>query len=276
MRILVTGDAGWLGEHVANHLEGEGHVVVGFDLLLGDRLVGDLVDLKPAHLEGIEAVVHCAAVGDVYVANRNPALAFKASAEGTAALVAACPEDLKVFVHISTWEVYGPHSPHLEVIESSPCRPEHPYAAAKRAGELALMSTTRGPWRILRLGSAYGPGMRESSLIHRFIKKTKDGEPLTVHGDGKQFRQWVWTGDVCRAVESALGDVPNGIYNVVGSEVTTVLELAEMLGGEVVHQEQRLSEAPCYVVSSAKAKFWLKWEPEKSFADGMEALLNEV
>jgi len=276
MRILVTGDAGWLGGHISNHLEGEGHVVVGFDLLPGDRMVGDLVDLKPEHLEGIEAVVHCAAIGDVYVANRNPALAFKASAEGTAALVAACPEDLRVFVHISTWEVYGPHSPHIEVLETSQCRPEHPYAAAKRAGELALVSTIRTPWRILRLGSAYGHGMRESSLISRFIEKMRSGEPLTIHDDGKQFRQWVWTGDMCRAVSSALGDVPNGVYNVVGSEAVTVLGLAEMLGGEIVHQERRKSETPCYLVSGAKAKFWLRWEPEKGFKEGVAEIVRST
>ncbi len=275
MRVLVTGDAGWFGGHISNYLEEQGHVVVGFDVLPGDRMVGDLVDLKPEHLKDIEAVVHCAAIGDVYVANGNPSLAFKASAEGTAALVAACPEDLKVFVHISTWEVYGSHSPHIEVLESSPCRPEHPYAAAKHAGELALMSTIGAtPWRILRLGSMYGPGMRESSLISKFIKKSQDGEPLTVHGDGKQFRQWVWTGDVCRAVVSALGVVPNGVYNVVGDRAITVLEFAKMLGNKIVYQEQRGSEAPCYIVSGAKAKFWLKWEPEKNFEEGIAELAS--
>ena len=282
MRILVTGDAGWLGGHISKHLEDEGHIVVGFDLLPGDRIVGDLVDLKKEHLKGIEAVVHCAAIGDVYVANRNPALAFKASAEGTAALVAACPEDLKVFVHVSTWEVYGRQVAKV-VDEESPCNPEHPYSAAKYAGELALRGVLavrpewRPAWYVLRIGSAYGPGMRGNALIPKFIERSLANEPLAVYGSGLQYRQWTWAGDVAGAVGLALGGFArSGIYNIVGDEAVTVRGLAQMLSQDIVYQDERLADPPCYMVRNDKAREALGWKPGKIFADGIKELLDEA
>src|SRR5207249_4616322 len=114
-RILVTGAAGFLGFHVIKRLESDGHEVVGFDIVdprlaLTSFVRGDFTargQLQDA-MKGVDAVCHLGGVGDIYLADRDPALAFHANAYGTLVVCECCTSSrVDQLVYASTWEVYG-------------------------------------------------------------------------------------------------------------------------------------------------------------------------
>src|SRR5438445_6813577 len=112
-RILVTGAAGFLGHHVIERLESEGHEVVGFDITeptpaVSSFVRGDFTSRAQfqAALKGINAVCHLGGVGDVYLADRDPALAFRVNAYGTLVVCKCCAaSQIERMVSASTWEV---------------------------------------------------------------------------------------------------------------------------------------------------------------------------
>src|SRR5712692_66318 len=114
-RVLVTGAAGFLGYYVIKQLESDGLDVVGFDIVEPRRpmtsfMRGDFTSrdqLKEA-LKGVNVVCHLGGVGDVYLADHDPALAFLANAYGTLVVCDCCMASrVDRIVYASTWEVYG-------------------------------------------------------------------------------------------------------------------------------------------------------------------------
>src|SRR5690606_10214835 len=103
--------------------------------------------------------------------------------------------------------------------EDHPCNPDHPYNITKLAGERLLLAADdlRGiRATALRLGTAYGPGLRPNSVFRIFIDRAKRGEPITIQGDGSQGRQFTHVGDLARAFILATRSSIHGLaFNVV-------------------------------------------------------------
>jgi UDP-glucose 4-epimerase len=184
-------------------------------------------------------------------------------------------------VYASTWEVYG--DPVYEPVdEKHPCEPDHPYNITKLAGERMLIAADRlrgVPVTALRLGTAYGLGMRPNSVFEIFINKALHGEPITIQGDGSQGRQFTHASDIARAfVAAAKSDARGMALNVVSSEVISIKQLAELVTErfptEVTYGQARPGDvAPSYV-SAARIEEVLGWKAEMSFEDGLAELLS--
>src|SRR2546425_4170306 len=138
LRILVTGCSGFLGRYVAEQLTREGHEVSGFDLVtpsfeMNSFSRGDLTSITDVEraMKGINSVCHLGGVGDVYVAERDPALAFHVNGYGTKVVCDACTKtNVDRLIYASTWEVYG--RPQARVVEEAhACTPESPYSISK-------------------------------------------------------------------------------------------------------------------------------------------------
>ncbi len=289
MKILVTGAAGFLGRNVVNNLLADGFSVTTFDQadhnLDGARpIVGDLLDVEgvKAAVAGNDAVVHIGAIGDVYLAGERPALAAAVNVEGSANVAeAALAADARV-VYASTWEVYG--TPHTDVItEDHACEPDHPYNITKLAGERLLLAADHlrdVPVVALRLGTAYGSGLRPNSVFRIFIDKAKKGEPITIQGDGSQFRQFTHADDISRAFALACrSDLRGEVFNIVAPEPISIKQLAETVIArhptEISFGEARPGDVPPAHVSAEKAARLLGWESQVSFEDGMNRLIDE-
>jgi UDP-glucose 4-epimerase len=158
---MVTGSAGFIGGHVARHLIEHDWEVTGFDTSTAPRagyrqIEGDLRDPEAVHraVMGQDVVCHIGAIGDVYAAAEQPALAAAVNAVGSAHVAAAAAQAGARVVYASTWEVYG--EPEYEPIdEDHPCAPDHPYSITKLAGEQMLLAADRLgglPVVALRLG----------------------------------------------------------------------------------------------------------------------------
>ena len=287
MKIIVTGAAGFLGSHVADVLREERHDVLGLDtqdsqwhtIIKADLLQPDTL-MKA--LEGVDAVCHLAAVGDVYLAFQNPPLAADINVVGTANLLEACSKKgIKKFIYASTWEVYG--EPRYQPIdEKHPCNPDHPYNITKLAGEQLALSYDRLkglPVVSLRMGTAYGSRMRPNAVFSIFIRKGRAGEPITIKGTGEQTRQFTHAKDIGQAFALALTSKLHGeVFNIVSNESISIRKLAELvcskLPTSINYEPARAGDIAPAIVSSEKAKRLLGWEPHVSFVNGLYAMID--
>ena len=286
MRVLVTGASGFIAPHVADALEKRGHEVIRTDIRPTDdgRVVpSDLTSLASMLLvtEGVDAVCHLGGVGDVYLAASEPHTAAAVNVLGTANLLEACLRNgtAKV-IYASTWEVYG-EPQYQPMDEDHACTPDHPYSITKLAGERLVMAYDRLkglPGVVLRLGTAYGPGMRPNSVFSIFIRLAMKGEPITIQGTGEQSRQFTHVSDIAAAFAlSAEHTIRGEVFNVVSDEEVTIRQLAELvverLPTEIVYEPARLGDVPPAQVSSEKAQRAFGWVPRIAFRDGLLELL---
>lgn len=290
MKVLVTGAAGFLGSHVARRLHDEGWKVSTLDenpvTIPGiDSLTGDLLDKRTVEqaIAGTDIVCHIAAIGDVYLAAEKPELAAAVNVVGTSHIASAAVTHGARVVYASTWEVYG--EPDYEPIdEDHPCRPDHPYNITKLGGEQMLMAACRlhGLSGVaLRLGTAYGSGLRPNSVFRIFIDRARRGEPITIAGDGLQGRQFTHASDLAEAFRlAALSDASGIALNTVAPETTTIKELAERVvhryPTELVFGPPRPGDVPPALVSAKRIQQVLGWEPLMSFGAGLDELMDHL
>jgi UDP-glucose 4-epimerase len=290
MRVLVTGGSGFIGSHVVDRLLAHGHEPRIFDLLPSchhaagevETLLGDLTDPDAVAraVAGCAAVVHLAAVADVDEVVRDPARADAVNVRGTRTLLDAVRKvEVSRFVYASTVWVYGdaPSEPPLHE-GSALAQPAHLYTATKLAGEMYSRSyhTLYGvPATTLRFGIPYGPRSREAAVVAAFVGRALAGRGLTIAGDGRQSRQFVYVEDLADGcVAALLAGHAGGIYNLVGDESTTVREIADtvrMLVGNVpiVHGPPRAADVTIEQVSGRRAEAELGWRVTTSFVDGV-------
>lgn len=288
MKALVTGSAGFIGTHVSRAMLADGFDVTGYDQKDTDEpgvesVIGNFLDLESltTAVRGRDVIVHIGAIGDVYLAATNPELAAAVNVTGSTNIALAAEAAGARVVYASTWEVYG--DPVYEPVdENHPCEPDHPYNITKLAGERMLLAANRlrdVPVIALRLGTAYGLGMRPNSVFEIFIAKALAGEPITIQGDGSQGRQFTHARDIARAFVAAAKSEARGMpLNVVSPEMISIKQLAELVTErfptEVTYGQPRPGDVTPSYVSASRIEEVLGWKAEVSFEEGMEELLS--
>lgn len=278
MLAVVTGGAGFIGSHTVDYLLAAGHrVVVLDDFRTGkranlahhagsDRLEviacdvshGIFAALAPvtARHGAVERIVHLAAQVSVVHSVQNPLVDMQVNYGGTLhVLEYARATGVKKVVFASSAAVYGDVTA-MPVGEDTPTQPVSPYGIDKLASEFALdyYAAVHGvPTTALRFFNVYGPRQDPSSpysgVISIFADRARAGRTLTIFGDGGQTRDFVYVGDVVRAIAAGLGDGNARLVANVGTggEIT-VLELArsivELCGGksQIEHAPPRAGE----------------------------------
>ena len=128
---------------------------------------------------------------------------------------------------------------------------------------------------ILRYGIPYGPRARAGTVIAAFVRKALNHEPLTILGDGSQYRNFVYVEDLALGNVAALeATAANQTYNLEGSKPITIKEVAEtvqkLVGNvEIEYQDARAGDYQGKLVSIEKAKRELNWEPRVSLEEGI-------
>lgn len=250
--ILVTGGAGFIGFHVVRRLLDEGRRVRILDNLdpfydpdakrknlaevpEAEFIEGDIRSPASSVFEGIDAVIHLAALAGVRPSIERPAEYMDVNVRGTQVVLDKLRHlDLHIpFIFGSSSSVYGGNTK-VPFHEDDPVStPISPYAASKRAGELLCYThhhLTGDPVTCLRFFTVYGPRQRPEMAIHKFSRMIMAGEKLPFFGDGTTRRDYTYVEDIVDGVVSAL-DRAHGyhIYNLGGSQTTTLETLVTML-----------------------------------------------
>ena len=260
MQVLVTGGAGFIGSNLTDRLIADGHAVrVLDDLSTGyrenlppetDLVEGEVSD--PAAVaravEGADLVFHQAAHRAVLRSVEHPLATDTANVHGTLnVLVSAREAGARRVVYASSSSVYG-GAEQLPTRESAPLLPRSPYAVTKLTGEhyCRVFAELYGLETVaLRYFNVYGPRQRPDSayaaVIPLFIDALRAAEPPTVHGDGRQSRDFTYIDDVV-AANLAAATAPaeqcaGKAYNIAGGGAYSLLQLldilAEIIGAEV-------------------------------------------
>lgn len=268
MKVLVTGNLGFIGSHLTRRLLDDGWDVVGID----NGCTGDIANLRRLgigphdvqqlggsmdvaevdsrlsswqrdHLRDVEAIFHFACPASPVMYQRYPMTTYRAMVAGTLALIELANVNGSPILLASTSEVYGDPEVHPQPETYRGCvntlGPRSIYDEGKRMAE-ALIYHFAEQWTIVRIFNTYGPNMawNDGRLLPNLFSQGIEGKPLTVYGDGSQTRSFCYIDDMIRGIMLAhispliVAEGPYGdrVFNLGRDEETTVLSIAERIG----------------------------------------------
>ena len=256
MKVLITGGAGFIGSHLADHLLNRGDQVVllddlstgrlgniehlnnrsDTDFVLGSILDADLIDDTVSR---VDAIFHLAAAVGVNLIVEKPLESLMTNIRGTETVIEKAHRYDKRLLVMSTSEIYGKNtsdslSEEDNRVLGSPLKSRWSYSEAKAIDEILAYTY----WRekgletvIIRLFNTVGPRQTGSygMVIPRFVGQALRNEPITIFGDGNQTRCFCHVGDVVVGLV-ALSEHPRAfgkVFNLGGGEEISIRELAE-------------------------------------------------
>jgi len=249
-QVLITGGAGFIGSHLVRGLSDRGLSVRVLDnLSTGSKtnltglaiefIEGDIRDaaIVQESVKDVDTVFHLAAYISVPGSMEDPLTCYETNLNGSLnVLMQASQAGVGRVVLASSAAVYGESD--SPVAENHPPNPFSPYAASKLAMEQAakLYSQSFSLETVcLRFFNAYGPRQSPDSpyaaAIPKFIQVLLAGEPATIHGDGRQTRDFVYVKDIVEAMLLAAdGDsIDDRVFNIAGGNSVPINDLVEIL-----------------------------------------------
>jgi dTDP-glucose 4,6-dehydratase len=317
---LVTGGAGFIGSNfILETLSADPwHRVVNLDALtyagnlenlgsISDRknyafVQGNICDIHL--LKGVfreykpTVVIHFAAESHVDRSLDSPSEFIQTNIVGTYQLLEVareywehlgpCGKESFKLIHVSTDEVFGSLGPEGHFLESSPYRPNSPYAASKASSDHLVRSYFQSyglPTLISHCSNNYGPFQFPEKLVPLAVLKILQDDWVPIYGDGNQVRDWIYVHDHCRAILSLIAQgKPGGEYNIGSGNEKTNLEVVRMVyrelrkhvdlksGGEdakIQFIEDRPGHDRRYAIDSTKISRELGWKPNETFETGI-------
>lgn len=299
-RVLVTGGAGFIGANLVRLLLKRGYqVTVLDDLSAGRREYLEGLDVRFMHrsllepgaveraVDGQGAVVHLAAQTGVPGALSDPRWDCRVNVFGTLMLLDACRDEKARaesawkgpasqrprgprFVFASSNAPLGRQTP--PATEDKAPLPVSPYGASKLAGE-AYCLAYHGSWGLetaaLRFANVYGPfSAHKSSVVANFFKDILASGTVTLDGDGQQTRDFIYVGDLCRAILLAVESrVAGEVFQIATGIETSISDLAALAQQtaarrmEIRHGPARPADVRRNYSSIEKARALLGWTP---------------
>ena len=298
-RVIVTGGAGFVGSNIVRQLLERGaRVVVLDDFSTGNMVnlpmpderlevvrgsVAD-VDLLRDMVKGAALVIHAAA-RNIIASTRNPRDDFETNIGGTLnVLMAARGTTVRRVVYSSSASVYG-NPRYLPINEDDGIDTLTPYAVSKLAGEnycRAFYESQGVSTAVVRYSNVYGPAQRPDNpycgVIAKFFESARKGEPLRVHGDGDQTRDFTYVADAVSATLLATTSqkADGQIYNVATGRETTINQLAQAVmraagvEGEIEYVDRRdIDNIRRRVLNIEKIRRELRWVPAVTLENGL-------
>ena len=299
-KILITGGAGFVGSHLTQKLLKEDAEIIVFDNLSfgteenipkapnvffynGD--VRNKEDLRNA-CAGVDVIIHLAAIVSVAVCEKYPELCYENNVIGTRNVFEVGKElDIPKIIYASSAAVYG-NLESSSITEKDSVEPISEYGKSKLEKERIAQEYADSINSIgLRFFNIYGPGLSMKnaypSVLVAFFKKIKEGQAITVFGDGNQTRDFVHVYDIVQAISKSLKTTPAGskIYNVGTGIETSIITLAEFIKTinpdvSIALEESRDFDIAksCSDISAIKNE--LGFEPTYNILEDLEELLT--
>jgi UDP-glucose 4-epimerase len=260
---LITGGAGFIGSNLARYLLAAGsvgevrvlddfstgyrHNLDGVDAVVTEGSILDYPTLLQT-ADGVDAIVHLAAIPSVPRSIANPRASHEANTTGTLNVLEAARErGVQQVIVASSSSVYG-SNPKLPKSEYDWTRPMSPYAVSKLATEgyaLAYQFSYGLKTLAFRFFNVFGPGQAPghayAAVVPKFLDAALRGEPVEVHGDGLQSRDFTFVETVCAVIEDALVRTVHSTdpVNLAFGTNTTLLALLGELESQLGHPIER-------------------------------------
>ncbi|MCL0056436.1 dTDP-glucose 4,6-dehydratase [Dehalococcoidia bacterium] len=307
MKILVTGGAGFIGsnfvcyllrEHpdwevtnldkltyagnLENLMDVEGNP--GYHFVKGDITDREVVDKLLG--QGFDVVVNFAAESHVDRSILDSSPFIRTNVQGTQVLLeGARQHKVKLFLQVSTDEVYGSLGAQGKFTEESPLLPNSPYAASKAAADClcrAYYHTYSLPVVITRCSNNYGPFQFPEKLIPLVITNALEGKEIPVYGDGLNVRDWIHAEDHCRALDVIIQQgKPGEIYNIGGNCEETNLQLVHCIlaimgkpRSLITFVADRPGHDRRYALETSKIERELGWRPAILLGEGLRGTVQ--
>ncbi len=277
-KVMVTGAAGFIAPHIVKHFAGEGWDVVAVDCLevknqlpTVEYIRGDVRELLPEQILGVNVIVHLAFVTNIPNSVRSPVVTTFDNIDMTVKLLKlATDHGVKRFVFPSTASLYGTNP--IPWFENMPSDPIEPYSWQKFSCE-SLMKMWSSRYKMetvsLRFFQIYGENQREDTALAAFIRSRLKNIPITLTETTAQStfrtaqRDFVYVGDVAEAVYLAAisENVGKGEVLNVGSGIRTEMgKIAEAIGGDIVFIPRRSFEVEAHQASTETTERLIGWK----------------
>jgi len=287
LKSLVTGGAGFIGSNLVDHLIALGHEVIVIDNEYSDvhehfyynekaknyKLdIRDYENTRPLYTD-VDYVFHFAAEARIQPAIQNPIEAVSINSVGTCTVLQCAREaGVKRVMYSSTSSGYGLAND-IPNVETQPDDCLNPYSVSKVNGEKLCSMYTKLfglPTIIFRYFNVYGERQplkgQYAPVIGIFLRQRRDGEPLTIVGDGEQRRDFTHVVDVVQAnIRAAVTDLHEDafgqVYNVGCGKNYSVNEIASMISDNTVNIPPRIGESRVTLADNSKIVSTLGWQP---------------
>ncbi len=303
-RVLVTGGCGFIPSNFIRHiLARTPYEVVSLDALtyagntdnLADVMGHERLSFVHGDIRDPELVREVVAEVDVIVNAAAESHVEKSIAEGASEFVTTNVEGTQImldairaapverFILISSSEVYGTAETD-PMDEEHPLNPRSPYAATKAGGDrlaYSYFTTYDLPVVIVRPFNNYGPYQHPEKVIPRFITQALLDEPLTIHGQGRASRDWLFVDDDAEAIEAVIeadiDTIAGEVVNVATGVDISVSDIADMVLAGLdkpsslkTNVDERLGQVDRHIGSTDKAERLLGWRAQTTFEAGLE------
>ena len=302
MKILVTGGAGFIGSNFIHYWLAKHPLdkIVNLDALTyaanpeslldlesnpnyqfvkGNILDLDLVD---SLVSDCDLIVHFAAESHVDRSLFDSAPFIQTNVEGTRVLLEAARRHwLKRFHHVSTDEVFGALDfDSSKFSEATPYDPRSPYSASKAASDhlvRAYYHTYGLPITISNCSNNYGPYQHPEKLIPHFVTNLLSDQSVTVYGEGKNIRDWIYVDDHNRGLELIITKGRIGETYCLGGDserdnLSLTKDILRLMGqneDRIEYVADRLGHDLRYAIDFSKASRELNFQPQVSWEEGL-------
>ena len=281
MKILITGNLGFVGSITQKEFQNRGMEVDGFDLMNREdiRDVNQfeewIKNLQP------DRILHLAAVARFADADKDPKLAFETNVNGTKNVAYVAAKYKIPLVYASTGSVYMPIEKEPPITEEFQVRGNSVYGCTKALGEKYVQSFGM-PWIILRYAHLYGREKRLHGLIGGFLERIQRGLAPMLYG-GKQSNDFTYISDIAEAnflAITASSDKWNQAYNIGTGEEITSEDAGKLIckisgyKGKIERKQGRTVDPERFVYDTSKAERMLNFKAKYNFKKGLEDMFK--
>ena len=304
MKILVCGGMGFIGSnfiksHLSNNANDE---IINFDnLVLGSNkknleniekknykfIEGDITNSNTIDqiATDVDVIVNFAAETHVDRSISNPKPFLETNILGTYSILEAAKNHDKLFVHVSTDELYGDAENQDAFKEDSILKPSNPYSATKASADHLVGSYARTYGTkciITRCTNNFGPYQFPEKLIPKTIIRAKKDLKVPLYGDGNQIRSWIFVLDHVSAIESLITKgTPGQTYNITAwneiSNKTITGKILNLMGKSndlIEYVDDRPGHDKRYSIDSSKIQNDIGWKPAYDFDNALKQTVD--